>query len=198
LQLFSALFRSWSHNLVAVLCLCFLAQEYTLASQITTLVLPAVELNVGDLVQLGKLADFLESPSLLHVRMELLYCGNGRVSHSNDSHPNSTLPAATAELTKSPQAQCCLPAVHRALYGLSQALASHVSALGSFLPSKKGQAVASATPVNLMKQPQGNQASGAKGNHVHHQQQQRKRDKLKVQRRPCCYFCKMYLVNYNH
>jgi vacuole morphology and inheritance protein 14 len=73
--LFSALYRSWSHNAVATLSLCFLAQAYEHASNLlsTLCVRPRclgesdlstsaeLEMTVGLLIQIDKLVQLLES-----------------------------------------------------------------------------------------------------------------------------------------
>jgi hypothetical protein len=154
-----------------------LAQEYTMASHIARTLLPTIELTVGDLVQLGKLADFLESPALLHVRMALVY---GDPNDHRGGNPKTRAKTAQDDdsSTHAAAVMCSLPAVHCALYGLSEALALHTSALGSYLPRKQVSVGATTT----FAQPRGHQAAAMRGARPELQQQQQDDQFNKVKR----------------
>ncbi|KAF8338758.1 vacuolar protein 14 C-terminal Fig4p binding-domain-containing protein [Cantharellus anzutake] len=69
--LFSALYRSWCHNPVAVFSLCLLAQAYEHASNLLP-ILAEMEITVQLLVQIDKLVQLLESPVFTYLRLQLL------------------------------------------------------------------------------------------------------------------------------
>mmetsp|Transcript_7725 Transcript_7725/g.19887 ORF Transcript_7725/g.19887 Transcript_7725/m.19887 type:complete len:686 (-) Transcript_7725:82-2139(-) len=68
---FTALFNCWSHNPVATLSLCLLAQAYGLASALVQK-FAEVEITVGFLMQIDKLVQLLESPIFIQLRLQLL------------------------------------------------------------------------------------------------------------------------------
>jgi len=68
---FSQLFMCWSHNPVATLSLCLLAQAYDLASSLVQR-FAEVEITVGLLMQIDKLVQLLESPIFVQLRLQLL------------------------------------------------------------------------------------------------------------------------------
>ena len=70
-ELFVTLFSTWSHNPVATLGLCLIAQAYKLASSLVIL-FSDVDISVGFLVQIDKLVQLLESPIFIHLRLQLL------------------------------------------------------------------------------------------------------------------------------
>lgn len=59
--LFQSLYKSWSHNSVATLCLCLLAQAYEHAAALLQL-FAELEITVTFLIQVDKLVQLLESP----------------------------------------------------------------------------------------------------------------------------------------
>ncbi|KAI8917713.1 vacuolar protein 14 C-terminal Fig4p binding-domain-containing protein [Powellomyces hirtus] len=69
--LFTALYRSWCHNAVAVFSLCLLAQAYEHASNLLTL-FADLEITVNLLIQIDKLVQLLESPVFTYLRLQLL------------------------------------------------------------------------------------------------------------------------------
>ncbi|TPX68575.1 hypothetical protein SpCBS45565_g03061 [Spizellomyces sp. 'palustris'] len=69
--LFTALYRSWCHNAVAVFSLCLLAQAYEHASALLTL-FADLEITVNLLIQIDKLVQLLESPVFTYLRLQLL------------------------------------------------------------------------------------------------------------------------------
>ncbi|KAI9095262.1 vacuolar protein 14 C-terminal Fig4p binding-domain-containing protein [Phlyctochytrium arcticum] len=69
--LFSALYRSWCHNAVAVFSLCLLAQAYEHAATLLTL-FADLEISVSLLIQVDKLVQLLESPVFTYLRLQLL------------------------------------------------------------------------------------------------------------------------------
>ncbi|KAJ3020188.1 hypothetical protein HKX48_001188 [Thoreauomyces humboldtii] len=69
--LFTALYRSWCHNAVAVFSLCLLAQAYEHASHLLTL-FADLEITVNLLIQIDKLVQLLESPVFTYLRLQLL------------------------------------------------------------------------------------------------------------------------------
>ncbi|KAJ3162182.1 hypothetical protein HDU88_007103 [Geranomyces variabilis] len=69
--LFTALYRSWSHNAVAVFSLCLLAQAYEHAANLLTL-FADLEITVPLLIQIDKLVQLLESPVFTYLRLQLL------------------------------------------------------------------------------------------------------------------------------
>ncbi|KAJ2416815.1 hypothetical protein GGI10_000675 [Coemansia sp. RSA 2530] len=72
-ELFSSLFRAWSHNPAACLTLCLLSQHYAVASQLVTVFGSLThDLTVSFLVQLDKLVQLVESPVFTYLRLQLL------------------------------------------------------------------------------------------------------------------------------
>ncbi|KAJ3168387.1 hypothetical protein HDU87_001186 [Geranomyces variabilis] len=69
--LFTTLYRSWSHNAVAVFSLCLLAQAYEHAANLLTL-FADLEITVPLLIQIDKLVQLLESPVFTYLRLQLL------------------------------------------------------------------------------------------------------------------------------
>lgn len=69
--LFVALYKSWSHDSVAVLSLCLLAQAYEHACALLQ-TFAEMDLSVSLLVQLDKLVQLLESPAFTYLRLQLL------------------------------------------------------------------------------------------------------------------------------
>mmetsp|Transcript_8915 Transcript_8915/g.36822 ORF Transcript_8915/g.36822 Transcript_8915/m.36822 type:complete len:489 (+) Transcript_8915:973-2439(+) len=70
-RVFITLFEAWSHNPVATLGLCLIAQAYRLASALVIL-FADVDVSVGFLMQIDKLVQLLESPIFIHLRLQLL------------------------------------------------------------------------------------------------------------------------------
>eukprot|EP00004_Rigifila_ramosa_P026515 TRINITY_DN8295_c0_g1_i2.p1 TRINITY_DN8295_c0_g1~~TRINITY_DN8295_c0_g1_i2.p1 ORF type:complete len:751 (+),score=211.07 TRINITY_DN8295_c0_g1_i2:93-2255(+) len=70
-NLFVCLYRCWSHNAVATLSLCLLAQAYKHASELV-LTFAQLEVTVGFLIELDKLVQLLESPIFTRLRLQLL------------------------------------------------------------------------------------------------------------------------------
>lgn len=70
-QLFVILYRSWSHNAVATLSLCLLAQAYEAASSLLH-IFADLEITVSLLIQVDKLVQLLESPIFTFLRLQLL------------------------------------------------------------------------------------------------------------------------------
>lgn len=70
-ELFSTLFRAWSHNAPAALALCLLAQAYQLAYSVLQIFVD-FEITVNVLVQIDILVQLLESPVFTRVRLQLL------------------------------------------------------------------------------------------------------------------------------
>ena len=68
---FKTLYASWSHNPVATLCLCLLAQAYALASELVRQ-FADVEITIGFLMQVDRLVQLLESPVFVALRLQLL------------------------------------------------------------------------------------------------------------------------------
>ncbi|KAJ3271216.1 hypothetical protein HDV01_006949 [Terramyces sp. JEL0728] len=69
--LFSALYRSWCHNPIAVFSLCLLAQAYEHASNLMTS-FGELEITVQFLIQTDKLVQLIESPVFTQLRLQLL------------------------------------------------------------------------------------------------------------------------------
>ena len=69
--LFSALYRSWCHNPIAVFSLCLLSQAYEHASNLMTC-FGELEITVQFLIQTDKLVQLLESPVFTPLRLQLL------------------------------------------------------------------------------------------------------------------------------
>ncbi|KAI9012843.1 vacuolar protein 14 C-terminal Fig4p binding-domain-containing protein [Gaertneriomyces semiglobifer] len=69
--LFTALYRSWCHNAVAVFSLCLLAQAYEHASALLML-FADLDITVNLLIQIDKLVQLLESPVFTYLRLQLL------------------------------------------------------------------------------------------------------------------------------
>jgi len=69
--LFTALYRSWCHNPVAVFSLCLLAQAYEHASNLLPII-AELEITVQLLVQIDKLVQLIESPVFTSLRLQLL------------------------------------------------------------------------------------------------------------------------------
>ncbi|KAJ2082594.1 hypothetical protein H4R24_001475 [Coemansia sp. RSA 988] len=71
--LFTALFRTWSHNPAACLTLCLLSQHYEVSAELIHVFGRLTQdLTVSFLVQLDKLVQLLESPVFTFVRLQLL------------------------------------------------------------------------------------------------------------------------------
>ncbi|GAA6061106.1 hypothetical protein JCM10212_006137 [Sporobolomyces blumeae] len=70
-NLFSALYRSWSHNAVATFTLCLLAQAYEQACALLQ-IFAELEVTVPLLIQIDKLVQLLESPVFTSLRLQLL------------------------------------------------------------------------------------------------------------------------------
>jgi len=70
-DLFTTLYRSWSHNPAAIFSLCLFAQLYEHA---TALVFrfEELEINVNFLVQIDTLVQLIESPVFVYLRLQLL------------------------------------------------------------------------------------------------------------------------------
>ncbi|KAJ1937723.1 hypothetical protein EC988_007805, partial [Linderina pennispora] len=72
-RLFTALFRTWSHNPAACLTLCLLSQHYETATELIGIFgQQAQDLTVSFLVQLDKLVQLIESPVFSYLRLQLL------------------------------------------------------------------------------------------------------------------------------
>jgi vacuole morphology and inheritance protein 14 len=70
-DIFSALFKCWSHNPVATFALCLLCEAYDLSSRLI-FSFAEVDVTVGFLMQVDKLVQLLESPIFIHLRLQLL------------------------------------------------------------------------------------------------------------------------------
>ncbi|KAK9810224.1 hypothetical protein WJX72_006988 [[Myrmecia] bisecta] len=70
-ELFTALYRSWSHSAGALLSLCFLAQAYSHASDLIH-VFATLPMGVEVLVQIDRLVQLLETPIFTYLRLQLL------------------------------------------------------------------------------------------------------------------------------
>lgn len=70
-ELFSTLFKAWSHNAPAALALCLLAQAYELAYSVLQIFVD-FEITVNVLVQIDILVQLLESPVFTRARLQLL------------------------------------------------------------------------------------------------------------------------------
>ncbi|GAA5966035.1 hypothetical protein JCM3765_006545 [Sporobolomyces pararoseus] len=70
-NLFSVLYRSWSHNAVATFTLCLLAQAYEQACALLQ-IFAELEITVPLLIQIDKLVQLLESPVFTALRLQLL------------------------------------------------------------------------------------------------------------------------------
>jgi|EP00908_Phaeocystis_cordata_P025753 vacuole morphology and inheritance protein 14 len=69
--LFQTLYPAWSHNPVALLSMCLLAQLHEHASELV-LQFAEIEISVAFLLQIDKLVQLVESPIFTHVRLQLL------------------------------------------------------------------------------------------------------------------------------
>ncbi|GAA5918099.1 hypothetical protein JCM1841_005252 [Sporobolomyces salmonicolor] len=70
-NLFTSLYRSWSHNAVATFTLCLLAQAYEQACALLQ-IFADLEITVPLLIQIDKLVQLLESPVFTSLRLQLL------------------------------------------------------------------------------------------------------------------------------
>ncbi|KAM0749868.1 ARM repeat-containing protein [Meredithblackwellia eburnea MCA 4105] len=70
-NLFTILYRSWSHNSIATFSLCLLAQAYEQAYSLLQ-IFADLEITVGLLIQVDKLVQLLESPVFTSLRLQLL------------------------------------------------------------------------------------------------------------------------------
>ncbi|KAJ1918785.1 hypothetical protein H4219_002404 [Mycoemilia scoparia] len=68
---FVTLYRTWIFSPVSTLILCFLSQQYELASEIMPVIADS-PITVNTMVQLDKLVQLLESPIFSHLRISLL------------------------------------------------------------------------------------------------------------------------------
>jgi len=71
LDLFTTLYKSWSHNAAAALSLCLLTGLYEHATQLIH-TFATVEITVNLLLDLDKLVKLIESPVFLYLRLQLL------------------------------------------------------------------------------------------------------------------------------
>ncbi|KAK8794162.1 hypothetical protein WA171_003287 [Blastocystis sp. BT1] len=78
-DLFDKLFPAWCVNPFATLALCWLAEDYVVAYQITQS-LASQEISLSMLLQADKLVQMLESPVFLHVRLQLLNTGSEQLA----------------------------------------------------------------------------------------------------------------------
>ncbi|KAK7584320.1 hypothetical protein V9T40_005283 [Parthenolecanium corni] len=69
--LFRSLYKTWSHNPVATIALCFLSQNYQHACDIIK-IFSDLEITVELLVEVDKLIQLIESPIFTYLRLELL------------------------------------------------------------------------------------------------------------------------------
>ena len=72
-------FPAWCVNPFATLALCWLAEDYVVAYQITQS-LASQEISLSMLLQADKLVQMLESPVFLHVRLQLLNTGSEQLA----------------------------------------------------------------------------------------------------------------------
>ena len=70
-HLFTVLYKSWSHNPVALFSLCLLASAYEHASNLLQ-IFADLEITVALLIQIDKLVQLLESPVFTYLRLQLL------------------------------------------------------------------------------------------------------------------------------
>lgn len=68
---FKTLYRSWCHNPVATLSLCFLTQAYSLSSALVVN-FADIDVTLGFLMQIDRLVQLLESPIFVGLRLRLL------------------------------------------------------------------------------------------------------------------------------
>lgn len=73
-RMFDTIFCAWSHNPVSALCLSLLGGAYGLAGRLVE-IMGESEITVDVLVDADRLVKLLESPIMLHVRMQLLKTG---------------------------------------------------------------------------------------------------------------------------
>jgi vacuole morphology and inheritance protein 14 len=71
-KVFITLFHCWSHNPVATLSLCLLAQAYDLSFVLVKRFSSMNDISVGFLMQIDKLVHLLESPIFVNLRLQLL------------------------------------------------------------------------------------------------------------------------------
>lgn len=70
-DLFICLYKSWCHNPVSTVALCFLTQNYRHASQLLG-IFGDLEVTVEFLVEIDKLVQLIESPIFTYLRLQLL------------------------------------------------------------------------------------------------------------------------------
>ena len=70
-KLFVSLFQTWCYNPVATLSLCLMGRVYPLGAQLV-LYFANVDITIGFLMQVDKLVSLIESPTFVHLRLELL------------------------------------------------------------------------------------------------------------------------------
>eukprot|EP01087_Luapelamoeba_hula_P002178 TRINITY_DN1189_c0_g1_i1.p1 TRINITY_DN1189_c0_g1~~TRINITY_DN1189_c0_g1_i1.p1 ORF type:complete len:821 (+),score=150.65 TRINITY_DN1189_c0_g1_i1:20-2482(+) len=70
-DLFTVLYRSWSHSAVATFSLCLLAQAYEHATDLV-FTFADVEITLSLLMEVDKLIQLLESPIFIYLRLQLL------------------------------------------------------------------------------------------------------------------------------
>jgi vacuole morphology and inheritance protein 14 len=70
-DLFVTLYKSWSHNAVALFSLCLLAQVYEHAARLV-MKFGELEVTVSFLMEIDKLVQLLESPIFIYLRLQLL------------------------------------------------------------------------------------------------------------------------------
>ena len=70
-ELFTTLYRAWSHNPVSTFSLCLLSQSYSLSSALISHI-AELEMTVGALMQIDTLIQLIESPVFIALRLHLL------------------------------------------------------------------------------------------------------------------------------
>ncbi|CAE7392185.1 vac14, partial [Symbiodinium microadriaticum] len=70
-DIFTILFKCWSHNPVATFSLCLLSQTYDLSADLVHK-FAEVDVTVGFLMQIDKLVQLIESPVFIRLRLQLL------------------------------------------------------------------------------------------------------------------------------
>ncbi|CAF1082142.1 unnamed protein product [Adineta ricciae] len=76
-DLFVCLYKTWCHNPIALIALCFLSQNYDHACRLVQL-FAEIEVTVDFLIEIDKLVQLLESPIFTYLRLALLDVENNQ------------------------------------------------------------------------------------------------------------------------
>lgn len=81
-QVFVTLYKCWCHNPAAIFSLCLLSQAYEISAELVHR-MTKHDVSVGFLIQIDNLIHLIESPSFIHLRLQLIELDRGSPKHSH-------------------------------------------------------------------------------------------------------------------